>query len=271
MQSDEDATRIANLGLSKDRIRVLGNLKFDSATSPASDSNLALDLRQRFHLNDNQPLIVAASTHAPEESIVIDAFSAIRSTAKGKESRLLIAPRHTERFDEVARIIDDSGFTWARRSAPGAAGDATSEIILLDSIGELRSTFQLAEVAFIGGSIIPHGGQNVLEPAAQGICVITGAHTQNFAAIIRALLAADALIQLPPVSVAEAPAKLAEAFGKLIADDASRKAMGARAQNVCAGSRGATEKAVAIIDELIAPGDAAGEGSFRAVHLTAAK
>ena len=111
----------------------------------------------------------------------------------------------------------------------------------------------------------------MLEPAAQGVCVITGAHTQNFAAIIRALLAAGALIQLPPVTLAEAPAKLAEAFDELLADEATRKAMGARAQNVCAGSRGATEKTVAIIANLVIPGAAAGEVSFRAVHLTAAK
>lgn len=272
MQSDEDAKRIAMLGLSEDRIRIPGNLKFDSAILPGGVSSVTLDLRQRFHINSSQPLIVAASTHAPEESVVIDAFKAIRNTPTGKASRLLIAPRHPERFDEVARVIRDSGFTWSRRSSLPAPADGTAEIILLDSIGELRSTFQLAEIAFIGGSIIPHGGQNVLEPAAQGVCVITGAHTQNFAAIIRALLAADALIQLPPVSVAEAPATLARAFGELLADEARRKATGARAQNVCAESRGATQRSVEIIADLLASRVAAGEGvSFPVAHLTAAK
>ena len=272
MQSDEDATRIAKLGLSEDRIRILGNLKFDSATLPADLSDVALDLRQRFDISGSRPLIVAASTHSPEESVVIEAFNQIRKNAKGKGSRLLIAPRHPERFDEVARLINDSGFSWSRRSSAPAPPDATSEIILLDSIGELRSTFQFAEIAFIGGSIIAHGGQNVLEPAAQGVCVITGAHTENFAAIIRSLVAADALIQLPPVSLAEAPARLAQALGELLANGARRKTMGARARNVCAGSRGATERAVEIIADLVAPRVTTGAAvSFPAVHLTAAK
>jgi 3-deoxy-D-manno-octulosonic-acid transferase len=272
MQSDEDATRIAKLGLPQDRIRTLGNLKFDNATLPANLSSLSCDLRQRFDIHASRPLIVAASTHSPEESVVVDAFKAIRETAPGKGSRLLIAPRHPERFDEVAKLINDSGFSWSRRSSPPAPGDATSEIILLDSIGELRSIFQLAEIAFIGGSIIPHGGQNVLEPAAQGVCVITGAYTENFTAIIRALMAADALIQLPPISVAEAPASLARALDELLANEARRKAMGARAHNVCAGSRGATERAVEIIGDLLAPRVATGEGvSIPAVSLTAAK
>jgi 3-deoxy-D-manno-octulosonic-acid transferase len=272
MQSDEDAKRIAMLGLSEDRIRVPGNLKFDSAALALSISSITGDLRQRFHIDSSQELIVAASTHAPEESVVIDAFKAIRSTAKGKVSRLLIAPRHPERFDEVARIIKDSGFTWSRRSSSAAPADATAEIILLDSIGELRATFQLAEIAFIGGSIVPHGGQNVLEPAAQGVCVITGAHTQNFAAIIRALLAEHALIQLPAVSVAEAPATLAHALGELLADEARRKATGGRAQNVCAASRGATQRTVEIIADLLTSGVATREEvSLPAAHLTAAK
>ena len=272
MQSDEDAKRIAKLGLPAVRIRTLGNLKFDNVDLPADPSTVALDLHQRFNVNAARPLIVAASTHSPEESLVIQAFKTIRKTPKGKESRLLIAPRHPERFEQVAKIITDSGFTWARRSAPPASSDAASEIILLDSIGELRSTFQLAQIAFIGGSIIPHGGQNVLEPAAHGVCVITGAHTQNFAAIIRALLAAEALIQLPPVSLVEAPAKLADAFAELLADEAKRKAVGARAQHICAQSRGATDRAIEIIAELVAPPVATGEGvSLSAVQLTSAK
>jgi 3-deoxy-D-manno-octulosonic-acid transferase len=272
MQSDEDANRIAKLGLPAVCIQTLGNLKFDNVDLPADLSTVALDLHQRFDVNAARPLIVAASTHSPEESLVIQAFKTIRQTPKGKESRLLIAPRHPERFEQVAKIITDSGFTWARRSAPPAPSDATSEIILLDSIGELRSTFQLAQIAFIGGSLIPHGGQNVLEPAANGVCVITGAHTQNFATIIRTLLAAAALIQLPPVSLVEAPAKLADAFAELLADEAKRKAVGARAQHICAQSRGATNRAIEIIADLVAPRVATGEGvSLSAVQLTSAK
>jgi 3-deoxy-D-manno-octulosonic-acid transferase len=272
MQSDEDAKRIAGLGLAEDRIRSLGNLKFDSAALPANLSSLASDLRQRFQINAGRPLIVAASTHSPEETLVIEAFSACRKAVAGKECRLLIAPRHPERFDEVAKIIDQSGFAWSRKSSLPQPTDATADIILLDSIGELRSVFQLAEIAFIGGSIIQHGGQNVLEPGVQGVCVITGAYTQNFAAIINALRAEDALIQLPALSTAEVTPALAGAFGELLGDEARRRAIGARAQAVCAASRGATERTVAIIAELLTSQSAAREGvTLPAGHLTAVK
>ena len=184
----------------------------------------------------------------------------------------MIAPRHTERFDEVARLISESGFAWSRRSSPPQPTDATADVVLLDSIGELRSVFQLAEIAFIGGSIIPHGGQNILEPAVQGVCVITGAYTQNFAAVIDALLAKDALIQLPPLSIVEAAPALAQAFSELLGDQARRKAISARAQAVCAASRGATERTVAIIADLVIAHSATGEEvPLPAVHLTAVK
>jgi len=102
----------------------------------------------------------------------------------------------------------------------------------------LRATFPLADIAFIGGSLIPHGGQNMLEAAAQGVCVITGAHTHNFAFITRALLAEDALIQLPKLSIAEAPAALARAISGLLCDETRREAIGKRAQDVCAQKSG---------------------------------
>jgi 3-deoxy-D-manno-octulosonic-acid transferase len=269
MQSEEDAQRISALGLAKQRIESVGNMKFDSAPL-TTENNVALELARRYGLNSDQPIIIAASTHSPEETVVIEAFKTIRESHD--VARLLIAPRHPERFEEVARLIADSGFAWSRRSASPSPRDNVSAIVLLDSIGELRATFQLADIAFIGGSFIPHGGQNMLEPAAQGICVITGAYTHNFAAITRALLAEDALVQLPKLPIAEAPAALASAIAGLLCDETRRAAIGKRAQAVCAQNRGATERTVEMIVNLLEPSSAVTEPlPFPAVSLTAAK
>ena len=270
MQSDEDAQRISALGLADGRIRSVGNMKFDSAPLPATDNNVTSKLRRRYAFNSDQAVIVAASTHSPEETVAIESFKAIRKNNRG--ARLLIAPRHPERFEEVARLIADSGFEWSRRSATPAPSDSTSAIVLLDSIGELRAAFHFADIAFMGGSLIPHGGQNVLEPAAQGVCVITGAHTHNFVAITRALLAEDALIQLPKLSIAEAPAALARAINDLLQDEGRRKAIGQRAQEVCAQNRGATQQTVEMIMNLLEPASPLSQSlPFPAVELTATK
>jgi 3-deoxy-D-manno-octulosonic-acid transferase len=244
-------------------------MKFDSAPLPSTENDLTLALRERYGFNRDHPVIVAASTHPPEETVVIESFKAVRES--NQAARLLIAPRHPERFAEVARLIADSGFVWSRRSATPTPDDSTSAIILLDSIGELRATFQFADVAFVGGSLIPHGGQNVLEPAAQGVCVITGAHTHNFAAITRALLAEDALIQLPALSIADAPGALAGAINELLRDKARRKAIGQRAQNVCAQNRGATRQTVEMIVNLLEPASCVSQSLHPAVEVTATK
>ncbi len=252
MQSEEDARRISELGVADERIKTLGNMKFDGAQLPTIAEEMSSQLQVRFALNADERLIVAASTHAPEETIVIEAFKRVKQTPSGKAARLLIAPRHPERFEEVAKLIVASGFTWSRKSAPASPADESSTIILLDSIGELRAAYQFADIAFIGGSLIPHGGQNVLEPAAQGVAIITGAHTHNFAAIVAALLAQDALIQLPRASVTEAPAALAACLVELLGDEERRKSMGFRGQSVCTANRGATQRTIDVIAKLLA-------------------
>ncbi len=270
MQSDDDAARISALGLSDNRISILGNLKFDSSASTKLD--LTAEIRERFALKMDQPLVVAASTHSPEESIVLDAFRTVKASPTGVRARLLLAPRHPERFSEVAKLIADSGMTWARRSALPTDEDTTCDVILFDSIGELRAVFPLADIAFIGGSIVSHGGQNVLEPAAQGVCVITGAHTHNFAAITKALLDEDALIQLPAMSFAEAATELASAIIQLLANDDRRRAVAARAMAVCDRNRGATQRTVQMIANLLdSPASTSAGVPSPAIHVTAAK
>ena len=135
MQTEKDADRIRRLGLAPERVFVSGNLKFDAGSMPVARS-LADEFRTRFELTDNTPLIVAASTHPPEERLMLDAFQHAHA-ASSKKPRLLLAPRHPERFAEVAALLERSKVSWTRRTFAPAANDATCEIILLDTIGEL--------------------------------------------------------------------------------------------------------------------------------------
>ncbi len=196
MQSEKDAARIRELGMPAERIALPGNLKFDSAGTPI-DERVTADLRKRFGFDGTRPLIVAASTHAPEERLAIEALKQMKHSDQSRGTRLLIAPRHPERFGEVASLLESSGLTWSRRSVERSEHDLSCDVVLLDTVGELRAAYPLAQIVFVGGSIAPHGGHNMLEPAATGACVITGPHTQNFAAVTKALRDEDALIQLP--------------------------------------------------------------------------
>jgi 3-deoxy-D-manno-octulosonic-acid transferase len=263
VQTDADAARLCSLGLAPERARVTGNVKFDmeeDASQPLTE-----ELRSRFRFDKDRPLVVAASTHAPEERVVLEAFKLVageavavgtgvvagEEVAAGKAAagrpRLLIAPRHPERFTEVAAQIEESGLSWARRSADPSGRDAVCDVILLDSIGELRAVYTLAEVVFVGGSIAPVGGHNVLEPALAARAVVTGPHTSNFKAIVAALLEHEALVQLPLAEEREATHSLAHALRDLLNDDLKRRRTGERARAVLEQNRGATARTVKLL------------------------
>jgi 3-deoxy-D-manno-octulosonic-acid transferase len=261
MQSEEDAGRIRELGLEAGRVEVSGNVKFDLLAG-TDERQLTESLRERFGLNQTRPLIVAASTHSPEERIMIEAFRLLRATPEGHDARLLLAPRHPERFEEAAALLSSSGLKWSRRSRAASAEDKTSDVVLLDSIGELRGVYPLARLVFVGGSIAQTGGHNVLEPAACGACVVTGAHTSNFTAIVNALLERDALVQLPPVTEEEAPRELSRALAGLLSDEARRGGMIERAKEVLDENRGATRYTADRVKELAE--DAAARRKMRA-------
>ncbi|HEX8174689.1 MAG TPA: 3-deoxy-D-manno-octulosonic acid transferase [Pyrinomonadaceae bacterium] len=250
MQSEADAGRIRALGLEDGRVEVSGNVKFDLLASTGEEA-LTESLRDRFGLDEARPLVIAASTHATEERIALEAFKLLRATPEGRDARLLLAPRHPERFEEVAALLASSGLKWSRRSEAARAEDKVSDVILLDSIGELRAAYPLARLVFVGGSIAQTGGHNVLEPAACGACIITGAHTKNFTAIINAFLERDALVQLPPLSEEEAPAKLSRVLAELLSDEALRSGMITRAKEVLEENRGATRYTADRIAELV--------------------
>ena len=247
MQSEKDAQRLQDLGMRADRIRTAGNLKFDAGALPSAVEKTA-EIRERFGLLAGGSLILAASTHAPEEKIVLESFKQVRAS---QPVRLMLAPRHPERFAEVASLIQGSGLSWARRTNAPDAGDASAAVILLDTIGELPATYALASVVFVGGSIVDRGGHNVLEPAAAGVPVVTGAHTHNFHAIVDLLNEADAIVQLPPGEGDAASAALAEALIDLLADAKRRTELATRATQLIATNQGAAERTIKLIAPLL--------------------
>lgn len=252
MQTDADAKRIRALGLSPERSRVSGNIKFD-ADAGTGEGVITVELRERFAFDDQRPLIVAASTHRPEETITLDAFRQVSAARDNTNSRprLLIAPRHPERFNEVAALLQSSGFFWTRRSSSPRANDSACDVVLLDTIGELRGVYPLAALVFVGGSIAPTGGHNILEPAAAARCIITGAHTFNFSSIMRDFLERDALIQLPALMESDAPSALAQIFRELLNTDERRLRIGERARAALEQNRGATEETLKLLAPLL--------------------
>jgi len=240
MQEKSDATRLMSLGLRASKVKVTGNLKFDHAVNE-QDNVLTEEFRERFSVTAEAPLIVAASTHGSEEQWIIDAFKEIWKASGDRLPRLMIAPRHPERFAEVAGIIEKAGFGWVRRSAAPSPLDKNAEIILLDSIGELRAAYPLAEVVFVGGSLIPHGGQSVLEPAVSGRAIVIGPHTHNFHAVITEFLSRRALVQLADVKDDSQWVKqLSDTLGQLIENEVLRRELGANAASTIEAGTGAT-------------------------------
>jgi 3-deoxy-D-manno-octulosonic-acid transferase len=246
MQSEQDAERILQLGMTKERVFSAGNLKFEAIRN----TDQKTDFKNRFGLQSDVPLVLAASTHAPEEKIVLESLRKLRESQPGV--RLMIAPRHPERFNEVAELIGASGLSWARRTDAPASTDTSATVILLDTIGELPSTYSYASVVFVGGSIVDRGGHNVLEPAAHGVAVITGAHTHNFHAIVALLNEAKAILQLGPVEGGEAVVALAEALRRLLVNEEWRRELGDRAKQLIAANQGAVEKTMKLIAPLFA-------------------
>ncbi len=250
MQTNADMKRLLDLGSRGTKVRVTGNIKFDQ-NFDAAESDLTENLRARFDVSTFAPLIVAASTHASEEAWILQAFADVRRNFSENAPRLLIAPRHPERFAEVGRLIEESGFRWARRSAETADDDVKADVILLDSIGELRAVYALAEIVFVGGSLIPHGGQSILEPALAERAVVTGFYTTNFAAVVKEFNRQNALWQLPKLPAGEIVPALAAAFSELLNDEDRRRQMAKNAFAVMVKNRGATRKTIEQIETLL--------------------
>jgi 3-deoxy-D-manno-octulosonic-acid transferase len=240
-QSKTDAERLVEIGAPKDRVIVAGNLKFE-VKPPDTSHGIVRDLAKAFERDSFAPVIVAGSTVEGEEPIVLDAFRKLLSAYP--TSRLLLAPRHRERFESIASLLETSGISFARRSKlPGDLAELKpGSVLLLDSIGELSAIYSLADIAFVGGSLVPRGGHNILEPAYFGKAIVVGPHTENFRDIVSYFTAEDAVL------ICE-PEELADRWLALLREPAVRKQFGERARAVFLQRSGATDRTVHAIAE----------------------
>lgn len=251
MQSEIDTERVLELGAPKSKVKVCGNLKYDfiDRSDDARFLDLCRSLDDQLALSASSKLLVAGSTAQGEEKIILEALRSVRSHRGLEDTRLMIAPRHPERFEEVASLIKQSGFSFARRSHPSESSNE-ADVILLDTIGELNAAYRFASLVFVGGSLVARGGHNIIEPAACARPIIVGPHMENFRAIADDFTRADALVQLKPEDSNPAEA-LAREFVRLLVDRTAAEAMGARAREILLKNRGTTRCTVEAITKAL--------------------
>lgn len=239
-QSAEDARRFAAIGAPAERLYVVGNVKFDVTPDAQRAVNGAL-LRDTFGVA--RRIWIAGSTHAGEDEIVLRAHARLRQSVP--DALLLLAPRHKERFEEVAALLKHQDLAFTRRSSAGAV-PADCAVLLVDTLGELVLLYAAADIAFVGGSLVPVGGHNLIEPAALGLPVLTGPYQANNRDIAAMLLQVGAAAQVADAS------ELAAVLERLFLASGERQRMGAAAIRLVDANRGSVARLVALSDSLLA-------------------
>ncbi len=240
-QTEVDAKRLRQLGAPAERIEVTGNLKFDVAL-PESLMQEAAAVRQLW--GRHRPIWIAASTHAGEETQVLDAFARLRERFPGL--LLVVVPRHPERFESVTRLCERRGYEIALRSLAHSELEPSVDIVVGDTMGELQRLYAASDVAFVGGSLVRHGGQNILEACAVRVPVVFGPHMFHFEEIAALALARGAARQVSDV------AELVEAVGLFLERPELRREAGEAAHSLMEDNHGALEHTLRLMDETLA-------------------
>jgi 3-deoxy-D-manno-octulosonic-acid transferase len=245
-QTSADADRFREIGADPDKAHVTGNIKFDFAVPPNTWAH-GQQLRKVYA--QGRPLWIAGSTHRGEEEAALEAHKLVRGPHP--RALLVIVPRHPNRFDDVARVIESAGIRYVRRSrvvpdADGVVrGMGTADVLLVDTLGELLDFYAAADVAFVGGSLVPVGGHNLLEPAALGLPILTGPHNFNSEEVARLLISRGA------AEVVTDARGLGTRVAALLADPAERGRIGAVGQASIDSNRGALAKLLGLINPLL--------------------
>jgi 3-deoxy-D-manno-octulosonic-acid transferase len=240
-QTEEDARRLRDIGAPAERVQVSGNLKFD-VTAPPPPAIVA-SLRSSFQQTGAGPVIVCGSTVDDEEGLLLRAFENV--LASYPRAVIILAPRHPERFAEVTQLLEQMGIRFWRRSL--WSGDAIAGgVLLVDTVGELSALYALGDVAFVGGSLVPRGGHNIIEPARHGVAIIVGNHTENFRDMVALFQRQDAVRVVGP---AEFPLLLLD----LLSNSSERAALGRRAAETLRSQMGATARTVEALARLLEP------------------
>ncbi|MGA8213161.1 MAG: 3-deoxy-D-manno-octulosonic acid transferase [Candidatus Sulfotelmatobacter sp.] len=239
-QTPADAARLQDIGARPERVRVAGNLKFD-IPAPGPPAVVA-SVRKSIAQSGAGPVLVCGSTVEGEEPLLLKAFENL--LVQHPRAVMILAPRHPERFSAVAVLLGQMSIRFCRRSLWN--GDAlTGGVFLVDTIGELAALYGLADIAFVGGSLVPRGGHNIIEPALHGVAIVVGNHTENFRDIVGLFQSRDA------VRIAR-PAELPLVLMELLANDAERIALGKRAAETMRSQIGATARTADELRELLA-------------------
>jgi 3-deoxy-D-manno-octulosonic-acid transferase len=239
VQNEAYADRFLALGARPQNVHVTGSIKFDGAATDR-DNPHTRSLRQLWRISPSDFVFLAGSTQHPEEEMALNVYRQILS--QHPHARLILVPRHSERFEAVARLLDQSGLAWQRRSSlhDSATPDAapSAPILLVDVIGELGAWWGTAQVGFVGGSMGRRGGQNMIEPAAYGVAVCFGPNTSNFRDIVATLLAHQAAV------VVQNESQLLEFVRQCCDEPPLREELGNRAQQLVLQQQGATSRTV---------------------------
>jgi len=248
VQDETYAERFRRLGAPAGAVRVTGSMKYDGAETDR-DNSTTRQLRQLAGLADDDVVFLAGSTQEPEESLCLAAYREL--SERWPQLRLILVPRHPDRFPAVARLLDDSGLAWQRRTELEDEGPSPeARVLLVDVVGELGAWWGTAEIAYVGGSMGPRGGQNMIEPAAYGAAVSFGPNTRNFRDIVAAMLARDAAV------VVHDGAELTGFVRRCLEAPHEAAALGDRARALVAGQLGATERTFRLLDALLDDNDA---------------
>lgn len=241
-QTAVDAKRYSELRGSERGVFATGNMKYDMASPPEGTGLEKIILPARV---DEARLFVAGSTHEGEEAAVLKAFAVAKRSFPGL--LLVLAPRHPERIDRVERLCAEAGFRAVRRTAaaPGDFGNGKCPVLLLDTVGELAGAYANADLAFVGGSLVPVGGHNILEPAYYGVPILTGPHMDNFREMDSSFRNAGAIVTIA------SEGEFGETLAGLLSDPERSESIGSRGRELMAESRGATERNVSLVLETI--------------------
>jgi 3-deoxy-D-manno-octulosonic-acid transferase len=238
---EADAERFVTLGARPADVRVTGSIKFD-VYLPGSLRERADVMRRDW--GGQRPVWLAASTHEGEDELMLQAHAVVRQQVE--DALLVLVPRHPERFERVAQLVQDAGFPLVRRSEQRPC-DETTGVFLGDSMGELTLFMGASDLAFMGGSLVPHGGHNILEAAAQGVAVAFGPHMFNFAEISELFLQQQAAVQVGSAD------ELAQLVGKWLSDASERSRIGEVGRDLVERNRGALERLMCLVEELLDP------------------
>jgi 3-deoxy-D-manno-octulosonic-acid transferase len=238
MQSQMDAERIKQMGAPPERVRVTGNLKFDRLSPPVTGTQQN-NLRAHLGITPDSPVFIAGSTHAGEDEIILEAYKQLLS--QNPQLVLIIASRHLERLSGIENLIKEQGLKSVRKSTLNHKRDEGA-VILLDTIGELAQLYSISDLVFVGGSLVPIGGHNILEPAAYGRPVLFGPYMGNFLHSARLLKEVGAGIEVGGVTQLVAEAE------KLLNDKQLRAKLGQAGKTVVEQNRGATQRTLEIIE-----------------------